>query len=274
MYAYDFEYDGKLLSDFGFVICHFDTNSGTSTADKGSEISFTTASAHSGKRFYKVGTEYKKCLTTTFQIMKNPDLGLDEDEVITADEFRQLSRWLNRREYLWFHAFDWCDPEVFRPWVRASFTLTRIDIGNETVGIELDMETDSPFGYGDEIETEIAFTAGELSQTFYDRNDEIGDCYPELTITCGQAGTLTLEDDVTGCACTIENCVSGEVITLSGETMIISTSNTVHAATLANDFNYDFFRFGNTLDERTNVFTASMPCTVVLKYRPNKKDTI
>lgn len=274
MYAYDFEYDGKLLSDFGFIMCHFDSGSGSSTADAGSEISFTTAPAHSGKRFYKVGTEYKKCLSTTFQIMKNPETNKSGDEIITADEFRGLSRWLNRREYLWFHAFDWCDPEVFRPWVRASFHLTRIDVGNETVGVELEMETDSPFGYGDEITSEIEFTSQNLEKTFYDRNDEIGDCYPELTITCGQSGTLTLEDDVTGCACTIENCVSGEVITLSGETMIISTSNAVHANTLANDFNFDFFRFGNTLDNRENVFTASMPCTVVLKYRPIQKDTI
>lgn len=274
MYAYDFEYDGELLSDYGFIVCHFDQSSGSSTADAGSEISFTTASSHSGRRFFKVGTEYKKCLTASFQICKDPTLNLDGDEVISADEFRNLSRWLNRRDYLWFHAFDWCDPEVGRPWVRASFMLTRIDVGNETVGIQLDMETDSPFGYGDEIETTLEFTANELQQTFYDRNDEIGDCYPELTVTCDASGDWSLSCDTTGCECEVLNCSANEILTFSGETMIIGTNNATHAATLADDFNYDFFRFSNTLNERANVFTASIPCTVVLRYRPVRKDTV
>ena len=273
MYAYDFEYDGRLLSDFGFIVCHFDQGGGADSADTGSEISFVTAPVHDGKRNYAVGTEYKKCLSTTFQICKDPR-ELADGEEITTDEFRQLSRWLNRREYLWFHAFDWCEPEATRPWVRATFTLQRIDVGNETVGIELDMDTDSPFGYGDEIIKEFEFTSGELSQPLHDENDEIGECYPELTITCGASGTLTLEDDVTGCSCTVENCVNGEVLHFSGDTMIIETDSVTHANTLANDFNYDFFRFGNTADNRENVITASMPCTVELRYRPIRKDTI
>lgn len=273
MYAYNFEYDGKLLSDFGFVICHFDQNSGVSTADKGSEITFDLASARSGKRQFAVGTEYSKPLSTTFQICKDPD-GQDRTEAITAEEFRMLSRWLNRREFLWFHAYDWCEPEVSRPWVRASFNLTRIDVGGETVGVELEMITDSPFGYGDEIIKVFDFTSDELEQNFYDRNDEIGDCYPELTVTCGASGTWTLADDVTGCSCEVENCTNGEVLHFSGDTMIIDTSSVTHANTLANDFNYDFFRFGNTADNRVNTFTATMPCTVELRYRPILKDTI
>ena len=72
----------------------------------------------------------------------------------------------------------------------------------------------------------------------------------------------------------IDNCVSGEVLTLSGETMIISTSSTTHEATLADDFNYDFFRFGNTFGSSTNTVTASIPCNVVIKYRPIIKDTL
>lgn len=274
MYAYDFEYDGKQLSDYGFIVCQFDMSSGTYTADAGSEINFVTASANAGKRNYLVGSEYRGCLAATFQICKDPKLHWDSDQAITAEEFRRLSRWLNRREYLWFHAFDWCEPEVMRPWVRASFRLTRIDMAHETVGIELDMTTDSPFGYGEEIVKTFEFDSESLEQVFYDRNDEIGDCYPELTVTCNASGTWTLADDVTGCRSVVENCVNGEVLDFSGESMIIETSNTTHANTIANDFNYDFFRFGNTMDGRENVFTATLPCTVELRYRPILKDTI
>ena len=274
MYAYNFEDDGKLLSDFGFIICHFDDGGGLDTADSGSEITFETASSHSGKRYYEVGTEYKKCLSATFQICKDPRLYREDEAEISTEEFRRISRWLNRREYLWFHSFDWCDPEVSRPWVRASCTLSRIDYGHETVGIEVTLTTDSPFGYGDEIVKTLEFTSDNLTQTFVDQNDEIGDTYPELTVTCGAAGTWTLADDVTGCSCEVENCANGEVLHFSGDTMVIETESATHKNTLANDFNYDYFRFGNTYDQRLNTFTATMPCTVELRYRPQLKDTI
>lgn len=274
MYAYNFEYDGKLLSDYGFIVCHFDDSGGLNTSEAGSEINFEMASAHSGKRNYVVGTEYTGCLSTKFQICKEPGSHTDEEMFITADEFRHLSRWLNRREYLWFHAFDWCDPEMQRPWVRATFKLSRIDIGDETVGVELEMTTDSPFGYGDEIIKELVFENGDLTKTIEDISDEIGDIYPTLTVVCGDDGKLTLTDDITGCSCEVENCHDGEELYFSGDSMVITTDHLTHKNTLANDFNYDFFRIGNTMDTRLNTITASMPCTIELRYRPIRKDTI
>ena len=272
MYAYDFEYDGKLLSEYGFMVCRFDEAGGPEAADAGSEITFVTAPMQAGKRFVAGGSKYDKCLTTTFQICKNPcDFNAEEME-ISADEFRALSRWLNRREFLWFHNYDWQEPEKIRPWVRASFSLAKIEIGGVTYGIELTMTTDSPFGYGEEIVEEFTFTQNKLSELLVDYNDEIGETYPALTITCGSAGTLTISDDRTDCECSVDNCISGEVISFSGDTQIITSSNALHD--LANDFNYDFFRFGNTFDDRENTVTVNMPCTVELRYRPIWKDTL
>lgn len=274
MYAYNFEYDGKLLSDFGFIVCHFDDSGGLETADSGAEINFETASSHSGRRYFEVGSDYKKCLSTTFQICKDPKLHREDEMEIKAEEFRRISRWLNRREFLWFHGFDWCEPEISRPWVRASGTVARIDFGHATVGIEVTLTTDSPLGYGDEIIKTFEFTSEKLTKTFLDENDEIGETYPELTVTCGEAGTWTLSDDITGCSCEVQNCVSGEVLHFSGDTMIVETESATHQRTLPNDFNYDYFRFGNRYDQRLNTFTATMPCTVELRYRPQLKDTI
>lgn len=272
MYAYDFIYDGNYLSDFGFIVCEFNGNGNVSSADTGSEISFNTVPIGNGSRFSVTGTRYDTALKTKFQICKNPAMFPEAEMEITSEEFRALSRWLNRKEFLWFHSCDWCEPERQKPWFRASFTLTRMDSGGATYGIELDMVTDAPFGYGEEITEEFEFTDGELSLLFSDDNDEIGETYPALKITCGASGTLTLSNDRTGCACTIENCVSGEVITFSGDTQIIKTSSTTHD--IANDFNYDFFRFGNTFDDVANTITVSMPCTVEMTYRPIQKDTL
>ena len=271
MYASNFEYDGRLLSDLGFIVCRFD-GAGSDDVEKGSEISFELASARNGARKYAAGASYKNTLSTTFQICKDPDFYKASEMEVTNEEFRMLGRWLNRSEFLWFRSFDHCEPEKKKPWFRASFTLSRIQIDGTTYGVELEMTTDSPFGYGDEITHELSFRSGSMSAVITDKSDEIGDTYPEVTVTCRATGDLTLTDDITGCSCEIRNCHNGEIITMSGETMIITASRVTHD--VANDFNYDFFHFGNTFDETRNTITASLACDVELRYRPIWKDTL
>ena len=70
----------------------------------------------------------------------------------------------------------------------------------------------------------------------------------------------------------IKNCTSGEVITLSGETMIITSSDEDHD--IANDFNYDFFSFGNSFENRSNIITSSAACKFEIGYEAIVKDTI
>ena len=272
MYAYDFEYDGKLLSEFGMMVCSFSENRSASTTEKGSEINFNLVPSDYGKRLYTAGLQYENYLSTTFQICKCPDCYPEDKMDITSIEFRELSRWLNRKKFLWFRSFDLQEPEKEKPWFRASFSLSRVESGSKTIGVELNMITNSPFGYGEEKEVIWEFSQNSLSAILIDENDEIGDTYPKLKITCGQSGTMTISDDLTGCSCSVENCVSGEVLNFGGENMIITTSNTNHD--LANDFNYDFFRFANTYKQRENIITVSMPCTVELRYRPIWKDTL
>lgn len=272
MYAYDFEYDGRQLSEFGFMVCSFDGEKGIQAADKGSEITFQFAPSGYGRRHYVTGLQYENRLSTSFQIAKNPEMFSDKEMEVTSDEFRELSRWLNRKEFLWFHSWDWCEPEKERPWFRASFTLTRLDIGGATYGIQLDMTTDAPFGYGPEEVITMNFTAANQTKTMRDLNDEIGDTYPEMQITCRAGGTLTLQDDLSGCYTQVKNVTSGEVITFSGDSMIISSSLPAHS--IADDFNYEFFRFANTYSERENQITSSIPCDIVMRYRPIRKDSI
>ena len=47
----DFEYDNRYLSDFGFIICHFDGSSGIETVSAGSAITFSKVSRNSGKQY-------------------------------------------------------------------------------------------------------------------------------------------------------------------------------------------------------------------------------
>ena len=49
MKSYDFEYDGLNLSDFGFMICSFDSK-GVETISNGSTITFNTVSMFNGNK--------------------------------------------------------------------------------------------------------------------------------------------------------------------------------------------------------------------------------
>lgn len=271
MYACDFEYDGRYLSDFGYIICKFDSNGGVDTSSKGSEIEFTKVALHSGKKYYASGTKYNECLTATFQICRNPELYTDDVFEITREDFRDLSRWLNRRRYYKFRTFDMAQEYLPQPYYYATFNLTKIEVDGRIYGVELKLTTNSPFGYAPEKWFTHKFDGGD-SVLFSDPSDEIGNTYPTTIITCKEDGDVEITNDFTGCDMVIKNCTSGEVITLSGETMIITSSDEDHD--IANDFNYDFFSFGNSFENRSNIITSSAACKFEIGYEAIVKDTI
>ena len=88
MRTLDFWYDGQCLSDYNFVVCDFSDSSGISEVSAGSTITFVKVARNSGAKYSLTNTKYSECLSTTFDICKNPDVFLDEDMELTADEFR------------------------------------------------------------------------------------------------------------------------------------------------------------------------------------------
>lgn len=272
LYAIDFEYDGRRLSDYGFIVCQFNGGSGTEIAEAGSKITFDTIPISNGRKYSIGGIKYEECYSTTFHICKDQDLYDGDDRYITSEEFSNLARWLNRKDFLRFAPIDKDNPFAHHVYYYASFTLAKIKLAERCCGVELKMETNSPFGFGEVAAYTLDFTQGNLSKTFEDISDEIGFLYPKITITCKQAGEIKLSSDLGRCQSVISNCANNEVITMSGESKIISTSVPEHD--IANDFNYDFFRVGNKLDSQTNTVTASAPCTVVIEYEPIIKDTV
>ena len=69
MYAIDFEYDGYLLSDMGYMVCRFDSQ-GMETISNGSNITFNTISMIHGEKWYLTSIQFEECLSTTIQICK------------------------------------------------------------------------------------------------------------------------------------------------------------------------------------------------------------
>lgn len=264
----DFEYDGQYLSDYGFVVCEFNANGGISEASAASKIVFEKVARNNGTKYSLTRTKYTECLTSTFDICKNPDIYDGEDLKITADEFRDIMRWLNRKEFLPFRFITdeglVQDIETCRH--NASFNVTRLMLDEILYGIRLTMETDAPFGHGAERAYSWSATSTNKTKVISDISDEIGYIYPVIDIKCKVDCDLVITNESEGCSSMIMNCKAGEVITMHGDTNIITTSYASHD--INNDFNYEFFRIGNTADRTENIITVSHPCDIVMRYCP------
>lgn len=265
MYILDFEYDGERLSDFGFIVCKFDESGGVGRLSGGSKITFNRVSRNRGRKQTLLSTQFDETISTTISICKNPDIFEQPEMELTTYEIRDIMRWLNRHEFLCFrpiYSEDWCGTNFT---LNASFNVEKITVAEKVYGLELTMFTDSPYAYGDE--EKMCFDISPSSPySIKDKNDEVGISYPKLKIICGESGKLKLCNELTGCICTIDNCVNNEVITIDNENKIISSSVSEHD--IYNDFNYDFFSIGNSYKSRQNKITSTLPCSVEMSYKP------
>lgn len=272
MYAIDFEYDDICLSDFRFIICRFDYSGGSVSVDAGSKLTFEKVSRQNGTQHGLASAKYAECIQTTFDICKDPDFYDFDEREITNDEYRDLKRWLNRKQFHRFQVmYDGEDKLRDACFYNASFNIDKIEISEKLYGLRLTMESDKPFGYGIENVFNLVFSNSTDVKTIFDRSDEIGYTYPDITITCAGNGDLSIYNDFTDCTMLIKNCSAGETITINGCEQIISTSYSAH--NICEDFNYNFLTIGNTISNRRNNISASLPCNIVLKYSPIIKDT-
>ena len=260
MIILDFEYDGLRLSDFGCMICDIDSGGGIETSANGSQITFTTTPVLKGTNHLLSDTNYSEVLTATFQICKDPCIYHRDDVYFNAEEIAELMRWLNRKS---FHTLRLDTDGYERIYFKGSFNVDTVKYGNNVIGLSLNLTTNAPFGYGDTVRKKYNMIANQ-QVVFKDTSDEIGFIYPQTVITCSQSGTLQLYNEIEDRTCIIENCTSGEIITLNYPTI----TSSVAAHVIADDFNYSFFRIANTWNNRMNKITASMNCVLEISYNP------
>ncbi len=269
MYALDFEYDNKNLSDFGFIICDFNFDFGAKTTALGAEIEFTTVPHSRGKRHSLISADYTERIEASFDICKNPST--NENRRITNDEFRTLVRWLNRREFCPFRIINERNDICY---FNASFNISRVTVADKLYGLHLEMVTDSPFGHGATRTIRLDFSgatnSNPITRTMIDYSDEIGYIYPSITINCKSAGNLSLANSMTGCNLYIEGCTNNEEIHIDEKTLAVTTNNSEHD--ILNCFNYNYFSIGNSLDNRINKITSTLSCVLTIVYRPIIKD--
>lgn len=257
MEIYDFEYDGLILSDMGYIVCKFDSE-GLQTISNGSQITFNTVPTLNGAKHELSNIEYSDCLKTTFQICKNP---CHNNLEINIRDLRDLMSWLNRKE---FHKLKFLNDEYLDLFFEASFNISRIEFGGKIYGLELEMITNRPFALRESQCITISNTSNNGKKTIYSISDEEGYIYPHMEITIKSTGTLDIFNDLDDRHMVISNCSNGERITL--DYPIISTSLPSHE--IQNDFNWNFFRIANTYKNNKNNLTISIPCDIKITYHP------
>lgn len=261
MYATDFEYDGQTLSDFGFIVCEFDSSNGVSVGQS-TGITFNKVSRNAGRQCGLVNTSYNECLTATFDICKNPCKFDGEDMYITDYEYRDLLRWLCRREFLKLRIITDDKDDCY---YNASFNAASIKVADRLCGVRLTMETDKPFGYGARQEHHLDFTENTVA-LIRDTSDEIGCLCPDIIITCKEDGDLTITNSRTQRPMVIKNCKNGEIITIKGSEQIIQSNLASH--NICNDFNFEFLQLANSYADRENQIAVSGKCTIDISYFP------
>ena len=261
MIGNDFEYDGMRLSDFGYMICSFN-GVNSENVSEGSVITFNTVPTMSGKKYLLSSTKYEECIQIEFDICKI-NCNENSDSYITIDEQRDLMLWLNRRKFLKFRIISEEYDDIY---FNGSFNIDKIELGNFVIGMHLKLKTNSPFGWTDAV---FNFNGNNNGYTIYDTSDEIGTSYLDISVTCHQSGDLVITNLYNNSSSVVRNCSEGETITINN--MIISSSLSEHELTIMNDFNYIFPMIYNDYENRKNVYTFSIPCSVVFKYNPLRK---
>lgn len=140
MKAYNFEYAGKALEQFGMILCNFGGSKGLETITDGAAISFTTVPTMNGSKNNLTSNQYEDCLETTWQICKHSCNGGVQE--ITPIEHRNLTSWLCRKKFLKLKILDEYNIDLYH---EAKIDVSRIEIDGKLYGLELSIQTNRPF---------------------------------------------------------------------------------------------------------------------------------
>lgn len=271
MYATDFEYDGQYLSDYGFMICDPYDSSGVQRYAGGSKITFHKCKTNHGKKYNLGYAQYEECIHATITIIKNPAVCGKDNMQITNDEYRDLIRWLNRREFLKFQLLGGDEYDGETCYYEASFNIYKLEIYGVLYGLELSVETNAPFGYGQEQICKWTVKDSGKPYILANTSDELGLLYPSLSIEILADGDFTLHNQLSDCTMKIETCKKGETIFVDPENSRIESTMRKN---ICDAWNCEYFCIENDMNTRMNPITCSLPCKIELRYIPIIKNSI
>lgn len=306
MKAYNFEYAGKTLEQFGMILCQFGGSKGLDTVADGAEINFTTVPTMNGLKHNLTSYQYEECLEATWQICKYSCNG--DIQEIAPIEHRNLTAWLCRKKFLKLKILDEVNIDLYH---EAVINVSKIELDGKLMGFELRVTTNRPFALkeaktttvncieGQEVYGWEKYSTGHETEvvklgyaTSKDKNAypsgthtdgyqyiSIGKVYKaSINDTSYEEGYIYPQMEITVKAngnLTIHNSIENRETYIgnckSGEVItmdypVIKSSDSSH--NIQNDFNWNFFRVANTYENSRNDLTISLPCSIKIKYSP------
>lgn len=269
-YMVDFSYRGEKLSDYGCIVANIKTTL-QDVIPIGSKITFETIKNQSTQINKIINVEYNDVITATFDVCKNPGIYITNKEMTFSDsEISFFTRWLNQKKYYKFKPI-YENGMYSDLYFNGTFTsISSIVINGNVMGLTLEFTSNSPFGYIDDKEFSVSLTSSKNEFLLYDDSDEVGELHPHIfQVKCNSSGSLEIKNNQDKKVTIINNCINGEIITMDCGNRIIQSSKS--HTNLYNDFNYNYPKIINTMDDRCNIFTVSLPCEILIKYAPIRK---
>ena len=263
----DFNYCGHSLSEYNGIIGDIGGGGDISPVDIGSVLNLNPVELKLLKTRKSIIATYDSYVEKQFSFFKNICTGTDH---YTRQEVTEIIRWLNQPRYEKFTPIytDTTWPTVH---YYASFNVKPITYMGNVIGFQVDMTTNAPFGYYDDVTV-----TGTHTLTINDTSDEQGFIYPTCSVTAHFDGHLILSNNRDSNNKTIiANCQAGETITLDGKTGIITTD--APHVNFYNDFNYVFPKIWNRMESdgtnsTVNIFSVNDEgATISITYSPISK---
>ena len=214
-----------------------------------------------------ISQKYDKKLQPAVTLVKNPCTYTDP--YFTEFELRGIIRQLQigKQGYVWMYLYqeDLTEETFFRVRVR---NIKYQRLAGRTVGIVIEMECDSQWGYGREQTITVTVAANNSFPIYLPANDDLNNyLLPTVTFKSSKSGTnlweLTNESD-NNWESDFKNVALNETLTFDCQKEIVTTTRDSHK-NLLNDFtNLHWMR----LVPLKNIYKSSLPGQISFTFRP------
>lgn len=269
----DFTFNGRKLSDFGYICCNFDSSSGTVEVSSGADVTLNQEKPSGSNKFNLYSISYDEQFTLPLSICLNPCANYENMD-ISVEQARKIQKWLSLRDkkfMLDVIGFE----DIY--WI-GTFTCKQVMLNSSIIGFNLTFTANTPYALqkdksfnielSDTLESDIVFTS-----------DVYGYINVDYVITVKEAGNLKFdtyyynpntESYTLDREFTVQNCIADEKIYVKGETQLVTSSRTVHE--LGKDCNFILPRIVNTYqsddEEVRNKIKSNLKCNVQITYNP------
>ena len=269
VFGKDFIFGQFRLSDYGMMLASFDFK-GESEDETGIKIE-TIEEFIGGHPIPKyLGDKYSDKIRPKVTFIKDPN-AFGVNLYFSEKECRNILRTVTgTRCYQWMKVIsDKTEDDI---WFRSKINnISFKRVSGNIVGLILDMECDSPYGWSGETIIDLNFKENESIRIHSNTDDLYNYIYPVVTIEFNfEEETLknfTLKNITDkNRSSEINGVRNGEIITMDSKNEILSSEYGVHDV-LLNDFNLNWVR----LMPDANELVTNMDARITFRYRVPRK---